>query len=145
MYVYLLRYFDMVIRTGVSVRAGLVSVIYQKALKLSNKSRQERSIGSITNHITTDTSKIQLQCTFMHNLWSSPVRIVIGMYMLASSPLKGAVFAGVALLILLIPLQIKVMGRVAALMKKTFKEADKRLKVTSEIMSGMQIIKYYAW
>ena len=139
------QYFDRVIKTGMGIRAGLVTTIYRHALRMSNAARQERSVGAITNHMTSDAERIQLQCVTLHNLWSSPLRIILGMYLLFDSPLRASVLAGVALLLLLIPAQVKVMGRMARLLKRALKEADARVKVVNEILQGMLVIKYYAW
>lgn len=108
---------------------------------MSNAARQERSVGAITNHMTSDAERVQMQAMTLHNLWSSPVRIAIGMYLLFDSPLRASVLAGIALLVLLIPAQVKVMSRMAQLLKKSLREADGRVKVVNEILSGMLVIK----
>lgn len=138
------KYFDMVIRVGVKVRAALVTAIYRKSLRMSNKARQERSAGAIANHMSTDTEKIQMQAMMLHNLWSSPLRIGIGMYLLWDG-LGPSVVAGVLLLIIVTPLQVKVMKKIAMLMKKQFSIADERIKTVNEILNGMRVIKYMAW
>ena len=41
--------------------------------------------------------------------------------------------------------QIRVMSLVGITMKAAFKESDARIKCANEILSGMRVIKYYAW
>lgn len=56
--------------------------MYKKSLSLSPKERQQRSTGAIVNHMATDAEQLQLICMGLHNLWSSPLRIGIGIYFL---------------------------------------------------------------
>ena len=88
------------------MRSALVGSVYRKSLRLSNKARQERSTGAITNHMATDVEKLQGQTLQLHNLWSSPARIIFAMYLLYTE-LQAAVFVGVALLIAITPLQVR--------------------------------------
>lgn len=70
---------------------------------------------------------------FLHNLWSSPARIIAGMWLLFNE-LESAVFVGVLLLVAMTPIQIRVMGKIAGLMRRNFKEADARIKAMNEIL-----------
>jgi len=46
------------------VRGGLVSVIYEKALILSNDERSGRSSGDIVNYMSVDAMRLQDFCQF---------------------------------------------------------------------------------
>jgi ATP-binding cassette, subfamily C (CFTR/MRP), member 1 len=46
------------------IRAGLVSVIYKKALVLSSEERGERSSGDIVNLMSVDATRLQDFCQF---------------------------------------------------------------------------------
>ncbi len=94
--------------------------------------------------MATDTEKIQMQTLSLHQLWSSPARIAVAMYLIYTE-LGYAVLVGVAVLLLLTPLQGRAMGRIAVLMKSVFKESDGRIKLINEVLAGMRVIKYYAW
>jgi ABC-type multidrug transport system fused ATPase/permease subunit len=142
--------------------------VFRKSLRLSNKARQEKSTGgpspntsvasfdlngllsvcgvcaAITNYMSTDSEKIQMQTIMLHNIWSSPARIIVAMYLIYTE-MGAAVFVGVGLLIAVTPVQVKVMGKIAGLMKGVFKESDQRIKLMNEILGGMRVIKYYAW
>lgn len=59
--------------------------------------------------------------------------------------LKWACLTGIAVLILFVPFQ-GVMGRLfQAVRRKTAILTDRRIRVMSEIISGMRVIKMYTW
>ena len=58
---------------------------------------------------------------------------------------QNDLLTGVALLALLVPLQTKIAGLMGKYRKSTLEKTDRRVKLMTEIMSGMRVIKYYAW
>ena len=71
----------------------------------------------------------------MHNLWSAPLRILLGTILLYDG-LGVSALVGVGVLGILTPLQIRVMHRQAKLMKTNFLVADRRIKLMNEILPG---------
>jgi ABC-type multidrug transport system fused ATPase/permease subunit len=108
---------------------------------MSNAARQERSVGAIVNHMTTDTEKLQMECLTFHNLWSSPLRICLGLYLLVSALGWSGVIGFVSVLLLL-PLQTWVMKKFAFFFSEVLKRSDTRVKVLTEVLGGMRVIKY---
>lgn len=137
-------YFDRVVKTGVRVRAALVPCIYKHAMKMTNDSRQERSIGAIVNHMASDTERLQLYCQAINNLWSAPFRLMLGIFLLVSSLGVSGIF-GVLAVCMVIPVQTHVIKRGAVMFKEVMKKSDSRIKILNEVLSGMRVIKYYAW
>lgn len=91
-------------RVGMQVRSALVLTIFQKSSVLSPKSREGRSTGTIVNLVSTDCESLQMVTQNMHTLWSSPLRIVIALYLLYGE--MGAVaFIALAILVLMLPVQ----------------------------------------
>ena len=80
-------------------------------------------------------SQVQLQSITFHNLWSAPMRIVLGTVLLYDA-LGPAVLIGVGLLIVITPIQIRVMQRLAKLMKINFGISDRRIKLMNEVLPG---------
>jgi ATP-binding cassette, subfamily C (CFTR/MRP), member 1 len=72
------QYFQRCFETGMRVRAGLVTVIYQKALVLSNDGRSSAS-GDIVNLMSVDAMRLQDFCTYGLIAISGPfqVRLVL--------------------------------------------------------------------
>ena len=60
--------------TGMRVRAGLVSVVYKKALRLSNDD-QGLSSGEIINLMSVDSTRLQDFCTYGLIALSGPFRL----------------------------------------------------------------------
>eukprot|EP00753_Platysulcus_tardus_P017931 PLAT6639.1.p1 GENE.PLAT6639.1~~PLAT6639.1.p1 ORF type:complete len:1605 (+),score=860.88 PLAT6639.1:73-4887(+) len=138
-------YFDVVMRVGMDVRAALVTAVYRKMLRLSSKARQELSTGQLLNAGSSDAERLQMQITSLHSLWSSPLRICIGMYFLFTSPIGASALAGVAALFFLFPFQGKLVSAIGRYTRAGMKVSDSRLKAINELLAGMRVVKYYAW
>lgn len=68
------------------VRAGLVTVIYAKALVLSNDERG-RASGDIVNLMSVDATRLQDLCTFGLIALSGPLQVMVIMIHLKMSDL----------------------------------------------------------
>ena len=70
-------YFSSTTQIGLKIRTATNSLIYQKSLRLSGKSRLTYSSGQIVNMMSTDTSKIESSITYLHYLWSGVFQALI--------------------------------------------------------------------
>jgi len=77
-------------------------------------------------------------------LWSSPLQIIICIYILWRY-LGIAAFAGFASILLFIPLNYIAANKSKKLCVKKLKNQDSRLKVMNEILAGIKVIKFYGW
>ncbi|KAK7486632.1 hypothetical protein BaRGS_00022157, partial [Batillaria attramentaria] len=132
--------------TSVSLRlrASLISAIFRKALTMNTQARRESPVGEVVNLMSVDTEHIQGMIRYLWTLWSSPLQICVSLYLLFNL-LGAAMVAGLAVLILLIPVNGLVMSKLGALMEKLMLHKDKRLKLINEVLNGMKILKLYAW
>ena len=92
----------MLTRNRMRVRAGLVSVIYQKALVLSNDGRTLSS-GDIFNLMSVDAMRLQDFCTYALIAISGPFQIVLAFISLYDL-LGFSAFVGVAIMVFSVPL-----------------------------------------
>ncbi|KAF9327392.1 hypothetical protein BG006_009279 [Podila minutissima] len=138
------QYFHLCFRTGMHIRAGLVTAIYQKSLRLSNSARQEFTVGEIVNHMSIDANRIQDLVTYLHVVWSGLFQIGIALYLLYDT-MSWAIFAGVAVMLLTIPLNARLSVFMKNLQQKQMKNKDTRIKLMNEILNGIRVIKLYAW
>ncbi|CAG8496995.1 12244_t:CDS:2 [Dentiscutata heterogama] len=137
-------YFYFAMETGVLSRSILITAIYRKALVISGKARSLFTNGKITNLMSTDTTRIDFVCGYFHIMWAAPIQICIALGLLIVN-IGPSALAGFALLVLVGPLQGKVMSLLARIRVKAAAVTDERVKLTQEILMGIRVIKYYAW
>ncbi|KAF9093229.1 hypothetical protein BGX29_010035 [Mortierella sp. GBA35] len=138
------QYFHLCFRTGMHIRAGLVTAIYQKSLRLSNSARQEFTVGEIVNHMSIDAQRVQDLVSYLHVVWSGLFQIGIALYLLFDT-MSWAIFAGVAIMILTIPLNARLSVFMKNFQQQQMKNKDTRIKLMNEILNGIRVIKLYAW
>ncbi|CAG8520388.1 12933_t:CDS:10 [Funneliformis mosseae] len=126
------------------IRAGLVTAIYKKSLKLSNSSRQKSTVGEIVNHMSVDAQKLMDLCTYLHIAWSGPLQITLALYFLYKT-MGVSSFAGVCVMIMMVPINAFIARKMRTLQKKQMKNKDDRIRLMNEILNGIKVIKLYAW
>ncbi|KAI9591578.1 multi drug resistance-associated protein MRP [Syncephalis fuscata] len=141
---FLHQYFQLSQVTGMNVRTAMSTAIYRKALRLSNASRQKYTTGEIVNMMSVDAQRCESLCNFLHLLWSSPFQIILALAMLYRT-LGWSALAGVAIMVLSIPANAKVATYLRSLQLQQMKNKDQRTKLMDEILSGIKVIKLYAW
>ena len=138
------QYFQRTMTAGVVIRAAMVPTIFRHSLRMSNEARQEKSIGNIVNLMTTDVEKIVMSGNQIHNMWSCPMRLILGLYLLISNLGVAGVFGFISVIIL-IPLQSYIMKKVGEMTRIVMKSSDTRIKLINEVFSGMRVIKYVSF
>ncbi|KAJ2614979.1 hypothetical protein H4S08_001460 [Coemansia sp. RSA 1365] len=127
------------------IKAGYTTVIYQKAMLLSNDTRQKYNVGSIISHMTVDAHRVSnFTANSSNNLWSIPLQFVIAMYLLYRT-LGWTTFAGVMVILATAPATARISQHLRIVTKKLNGYRDKRLGIMNEILSGIKIVKLYAW
>ncbi|KAF9928278.1 hypothetical protein FBU30_002500 [Linnemannia zychae] len=132
------------IKMGIYLRAALINVVYRKATTLSSRSHLIYPDGSIVNLMSTDASRIDTAMLSLLLVVSVPIYciVVIGLliHLMGASALLGA-----ALLILANPIQAWSMSRLGPVRKRASQFTDKRIRLTSEILQGIKVIKFFSW
>ena len=130
--------------TGVLLRSSIISAVYNRALRLTQKSRGEIPNGKLVNHISTDTSRIDFAAGFFHMAWTSPIQfIVISIILLIE--IGASALPGIGFLLVALPAQTYVMKGFFRLRKQSLVWTDKRAKLLQEILGGTRIVKFMAW
>ncbi|NWW10452.1 MRP1 protein, partial [Oreocharis arfaki] len=130
--------------TAVKIKTAVVGLIYKKALTLANSSRQKYTTGQIVNLMSADAQQLLELAFNMNMLWSAPFQIIMAVVSLWKE-LGPSVLAGVALLLLVIPINALIAAKVRRLKKSQMKYSDQQVKLLSEILHGIKILKLYAW
>ncbi|XP_027481055.2 canalicular multispecific organic anion transporter 2 isoform X7 [Zalophus californianus] len=142
--VILQQYFHLIFVMGVKLRMAIIGVIYRKALVITNSAKRESSVGEIINLMSVDAQRFMDLAPFLHLLWSAPLQIILAIYFLWQN-LGPSILAGVALMVLLIPLNGAVAMKMRAFQVEQMKFKDSRIKLMSEILAGIKVLKLYAW
>lgn len=136
--------FQVALSLMLSIRGSLYGSIYDKAVKLSAKSRQVRSTGEIVNLMSTDVVIIARTCYNISSLWQAPINIalcVAGLYQL----LGKSAFVAPTLILAGMPLNSYMSSQVKRMRRKQMKYKDKRIRLTTEILTNMKSLKLYGW
>ncbi|XP_065830509.1 ATP-binding cassette sub-family C member 10-like [Oscarella lobularis] len=94
--------------------------------------------------MSTDTDRIVNICQSFHQFWSLPFQVAIALYLLHQQ-VHLAFLTGLGLALLLIPVNRWVAVKIGHLSKEMMSQKDARVKVMSELLAGIRVIKYYAW
>nr|QST14986.1 ABCC1-2 protein [Diaphanosoma celebensis] len=142
--IFLGQYFQRMFVVGMRIRTAMVAAIYRKALRISNSARKESTVGEIVNLMSVDAQRFMDLTTYLNMLWSAPLQIALAIYFLYDI-LGPSVFAGLGVMILLIPVNGFMANATKKLQVKQMKNKDKRVKMMNEILSGIKVLKLYAW
>ncbi|XP_062436537.1 ATP-binding cassette sub-family C member 2 [Rhea pennata] len=138
------QHFHLCFQLGISVRASLMAAIYKKALTVSSATRKESTVGETVNLMSADAQRFMDMANFVHQLWSCPLQIVLSVIFLWME-LGPSVLAGIGVMVLLIPINGFLIVKAKGIQVKNMKNKDERMKIMNEILSGIKILKLFAW
>ncbi|CAG9814462.1 unnamed protein product [Phaedon cochleariae] len=132
-------------RIGMKVRIAVSTLIYRKIMKLNHKSLGETTAGHVVNLLSNDVSRFDLVLIFLHALWVMPFQIIIMSYVLWNQVQISALAGIVSMAVFSIPVQ-GYLGKLTGVLRyRIAGKTDKRVKLMNEVISGIQVIKMYAW
>uniref|UniRef100_A0A8D2LRU5 Multidrug resistance-associated protein 1 n=1 Tax=Varanus komodoensis TaxID=61221 RepID=A0A8D2LRU5_VARKO len=138
------QYFHICFVTGMRLKTAVIGAVYRKALVITNSARKTSTVGEIVNLMSVDAQRFMDLATYINMIWSAPLQVVLALYLLWQN-LGPSVLAGVAVMLLLVPV-----NAVIAMKTKTYQVAhmnskDNRIKLMNEILNGIKVLKLYAW
>uniref|UniRef100_A0A8P0TEF8 Multidrug resistance-associated protein 4 n=1 Tax=Canis lupus familiaris TaxID=9615 RepID=A0A8P0TEF8_CANLF len=137
-------YFYHVQCAGMRLRVAMCHMIYRKALRLSNMAMGKTTTGQIVNLLSNDVNKFDQVTVFLHFLWAGPLQ-AIAVTALLWMEIGISCLAGMVVLIILLPLQSCIGKLFSSLRSKTATFTDVRIRTMNEVITGIRIIKMYAW
>ena len=152
------------VRMGCSFRAAIMSLIFEKSLRCpafarapttttegkgKDGKKAEKPIGGggtgqTVNIMANDTQQIFDAATMMHFTYVEPLFIIFTIILMYTEIGFAALPAG-GLMLLLFPVQIMVARRIGRNRGVMVRHTDARVKLLSEILQGIRVIKFYAW
>uniref|UniRef100_A0A8C3LI24 Canalicular multispecific organic anion transporter 1 n=1 Tax=Chrysolophus pictus TaxID=9089 RepID=A0A8C3LI24_CHRPC len=138
------QYFNLCFQLGTNVRASLIAAIYKKALTMSSATRKESTVGETVNLMSADAQRFMDMANFIHQLWSSPLQIILSIVFLWGE-LGPSVLAGLAVMVLLIPINGFLVNKSKDIQVRNMKNKDERMKIMGEVLNGIKILKLFAW
>ncbi|KAG6877944.1 hypothetical protein C0993_001802 [Termitomyces sp. T159_Od127] len=130
--------------TGLMMRTGVIGAIFRKSLRLSGRARLDHTAGQITTMISTDATRIDQFAAFAHFIWVSPIQIIIGVGLLIGN-LGYSALVGLAVMIFGLPFQAILVMIIFKQREKGVKITDTRVRLTTEVLQGIRLLKAYAW
>ncbi|KAF9428970.1 hypothetical protein BGZ76_001983 [Entomortierella beljakovae] len=129
---------------SLQIKVALTSMVYRKSLKLSPMSRNKSTTGEIINHMSVDADTWTEGMLFLSMWISLPIEISVAMWLLYRL-LGWSYLAGVAALIAMTPLQIYRARVYNTLQTNKLAIMDERIRLTTECLSAIKIVKLYCW
>ncbi|GFY69160.1 multidrug resistance-associated protein 1 [Trichonephila inaurata madagascariensis] len=126
------------------IRSCIISVVYKKALVLSNSARKNFTVGEVVNLMSVDTQRMMDYVQMVNLLWSAPLQIIIAIYLLWQQ-LGIATLGGLFVMILMIPINGFITYFIRSSQVLLMKDKDRRTKLMNEILNGIKVLKLYAW
>ncbi|QLQ82390.1 hypothetical protein HG537_0H01520 [Torulaspora globosa] len=138
------QYFLNSFNSGMNIKSALTSVIYKKALVLSNEAADTSSTGDIVNLMSVDVQRLQDLTQWCHLIWSGPFQILLCLTSLYKL-LGRSMWVGVIILLIMMPLNSLLMRIQKKLQKIQMKNKDERSRLVSEILNNIKSLKLYSW
>ncbi|EDV94851.1 probable multidrug resistance-associated protein lethal(2)03659 [Drosophila grimshawi] len=129
---------------GMKMRIALCSLVYRKALRLSHTALGDTSIGQVVNLLSNDVGRFDVILINVHFLWLAPLELIVVTFLMYQK-IGPAAFFGVALMCLFLPMQAYLAKKTSVLRLLTALRTDERVRMMNELISGIQVIKMYAW
>ncbi|XP_053533876.1 multidrug resistance-associated protein 1 isoform X3 [Ictalurus punctatus] len=129
---------------GMRVKTAIMGLVYRKSLVISSATSRTCTVGEIVNLVSTDTQKLMDFVVYVNAVWLAPIEIGLCLFFLWQR-LGPSAFAGITIVIFIFPLNGLIAKMRSKLQEVQMKHMDGRIKLMNEILSGIRILKFYAW
>nr|XP_057912072.1 multidrug resistance-associated protein 1-like [Doryrhamphus excisus] len=129
---------------GMRLKTAIMGLVYRKCLVMSSATRRQCAVGEIINLVSVDTQKMMDLVVYVNSVWVAPIEIALCFYFLFKL-LGPSALAGIAAIVLIFPLNGVIAKLRSKLQEVQMNFMDSRIKLMNEILSGVKIVKFYAW
>ncbi|XP_076648328.1 ATP-binding cassette sub-family C member 4 [Halictus rubicundus] len=127
------------------LRIACSALIYKKILRLSKSAFTQTTCGQVVNLLSNDIQRFDRFCECVHFIWVSPLQmIVIGSVMWTRISYVTLISIG-TLIIVSAPIHCITVKMMKGLRQVIAELTDERVQLMQELITGMQVIKMYAW
>ncbi|KAL6606766.1 hypothetical protein ACP70R_042419 [Stipagrostis hirtigluma subsp. patula] len=126
------------------LRSSIMGIVYRKCLCLNLAERSRFSEGEIQTFMSVDADRTINLCNSLHDAWSLPLQIGVALYLLYTQ-VNYAFLSGLAITILLIPVNKWISTRIASATEKMMKKKDGRISCAGELLAHIRTVKMYSW
>ncbi|XP_060810578.1 ATP-binding cassette sub-family C member 4 isoform X2 [Amyelois transitella] len=130
---------------GMKVRIAACSLIYRKVMRMSSGALAQTTAGQVVNLLSNDVNRFDYAFIYTHFIWLLPLQVILVCYLIYIKIGVAAVVGVIGIVLQTIPVQSYMSKLAARLRMKTACKTDERVRIMDEIISGMQVIKMYAW
>ncbi|XP_059049022.1 ATP-binding cassette subfamily C member 4-like [Achroia grisella] len=130
---------------GMRVRIASCSLLYRKILKLNRTGMSKTEPGHVINLMSNDVNRFDMVSMFLNYLWVMPIVAPVVAYLVWQHVAWATLAALAVILLQTVLVQAYLSNLQGVLRGKIAKRTDERVKVMSELVNGVQVIKMYAW
>ncbi|XP_072498338.1 ATP-binding cassette sub-family C member 10 isoform X1 [Notamacropus eugenii] len=128
-------------KVALQVRGAVLGAVYHKTLQLGPN---RPSAGEALNLLGTDSERLLNFANSFHEAWGLPLQLSITLYLLYQQ-VGLAFLGGLGLALLLIPLNKVIATRILVKNKSMLQHKDARVKLMTELLCGIRVIKFCGW
>uniref|UniRef100_A0A8C3WXL7 ATP-binding cassette sub-family C member 10 n=1 Tax=Catagonus wagneri TaxID=51154 RepID=A0A8C3WXL7_9CETA len=128
-------------KVTLQARGAVLNALYRKALYLGPR---RPPVGEVLNLLGTDSERLLNFAGSFHEAWGLPLQLAITLYLLHQQ--VGVAFVGgLILALLLVPVNKVIATRIMASNQEMLQHKDARVKLVTELLSGIRVIKFFGW
>ncbi|XP_011217042.2 multidrug resistance-associated protein 7 isoform X1 [Ailuropoda melanoleuca] len=128
-------------KVTLQARGSVLNILYRKALQLGPR---RPPAGEALNLLGTDSERLLNFAGSFHEAWGLPLQLAITLYLLHQQ--VGVAFVGgLILALLLVPVNKVIATRIMASNQEMLRHKDARVKLITELLSGIRVIKFFGW
>lgn len=120
-------------KAGLSIKSSILSLVFEKSLKLSSASKSKHTTGQMVTLLSVDAERLWLGILFFNWLWVGPTLVIIAMILLFFEVGYSA-FIGLGVMVLVTFLQGKAGNQIGVVRRLQVKFTDERTKLMNEIL-----------
>ncbi|XP_021915794.1 multidrug resistance-associated protein 4-like isoform X2 [Zootermopsis nevadensis] len=132
-------------KVGMRARVACCSLVYRKLLRFSKASTDNTATGRIVNLMSNDVCRFDYAPQAIGFLIVTPLQTIIITFYLWTMVGPAALVGVAFIFVQTMPVQTYLGKLIAKLRKKIAVRTDERMRLMTEIVSGIQVIKMYAW